>query len=545
MSVVTPPLVSDEDSTRWGVNPGHGLSAAAQAFLREHVGVPEQTFPDPQWHHIAVPATGLRPAQLDELRELLGESHLYVDDSNRRASGSGLSYLDLVARRTGVMTVPDAVATPVDEQQVAALLAWCAAHQVAVVPYGGGTSVVGGLRAPHEVCIALSTRLLDQVWDVDIESHLVTVGAGITGPELERHLATRDLTLGHYPQSWQRASIGGYAATRSAGQASTGYGRSDDMIESLTVVTPQGTVEIGRSPASAAGPDIRQIFIGSEGAFGVITRVTLRVRRAPAATDYTAVVFPDYLAGLNAFRTLVQSGERADVMRLSDPEETAVTLAMSGPSGAAGDALTRYLRLRGITEPSMAILGWEGGKAQVKARHAAALSTLRRNGAVSLTSAVGKSWVRHRFSGPYLRDTLMDGGYLVETLETATRWSQVAHLRHEVADTLNARLRVPPGTGAYVMSHVSHVYETGASLYFTVIACAEPSDALEQWRVAKAAVLDTLVHNGATITHHHAVGRDHAPWLESEVGPLGIEILRAVKDAVDPDRVLNPGVLGL
>lgn len=540
------PLVLDEDPTRWGVNPGHGLSPTAQGFLQEWVGVPTAVFPDPDWGSIVVPECALAAAQIDQLRSLLGDQQVHTDDASRRAGASGLGYLDLVARRTGQMQLPDVVVTPVDERQVGQLLTWCADNDAVVVPHGGGTSVVGGLRADTtKAVVALSTRRLDQVWDVDDESHLVTVGAGITGPELERHLATRHLTLGHYPQSWQRASIGGYAATRSAGQASTGYGRSDDMVESLTVVTPTGTVEVGCPPASAAGPDLRQVFIGSEGAFGVITRVTLRVRRAPQSTDYTAVVFPDYPAGLAAFRDLVQSGERADVMRLSDPEETAVTLAMSGPSGTASEALDRYLRLRGVKQPTMAILGWEGGRAQVKARHAAALLTLRRHGAVSLTSAVGKSWVRHRFSGPYLRDTLMDNGYLVETLETATRWSRVEHLRHEVADTLQAHLQVPQDSAVYVMSHVSHVYETGASLYFTVIACADQADSKQQWLQAKSAVMDTLVRNQATITHHHAVGRDHAPWLEAEIGPIGVRVLAAVKGAVDPQGILNPGVLGL
>lgn len=545
MAVNVEPLLLDIDPTRWGVNPGHGLSPIAQQFLRDRVGVPPAPFPDPPWVSLPIPPSNLDAEQLTHLRQLLGDQHVSVDDDVRRNIGSGLSYTDLVRRRQGNLTVPDAVVTPVDDAQVLALLRWCADNGVAVVPHGGGTSVVGGLRASAAQVIAVSTALLNTVWDVDVESHLVNVGAGITGPELERQLATRDLTLGHYPQSWQRASIGGYVATRSAGQASTGYGRSDDMVEAVTVVTPQGVIEVGRPPASAAGPDLRHMFIGSEGAFGIITRVTLRVRRAPRARDYTAVVFPDYPSGLAAFRELAQSGEQADVMRLSDPEETAVTLAMSGPSGTSAQVLDRYLALRGAREPALAVLGWEGNSGQVRFRHALAIKTLRRHGAVSLTSAIGNSWLRHRFSGPYLRDTLMDEGYLVETLETATRWSRVEHLRHDVADTLRQHLSVASGTQIYVMSHVSHVYETGASLYFTVIACADQPDAVEQWSTAKSAVLDTLVRNNATITHHHAVGRDHAPWLAAEIGDLGVEVLRAVKDTVDPRGVLNPGVLGL
>ena len=539
------PLVMDEDTTRWGVNPGHGLSDVTRAFLHSTVGVPSAAPAPVAWADVHVPPSALTSGDLAELQQLLGSAAVAIDPRTRLASAGGLSYLDLLARRTDNVRPPDAVVTPPDEDGVAAVLAWAGQRGIAVVPRGGGTSVVGGLRAVAPVVIAVSTARLDRIWEVDRESHLVTVGAGITGPELERQLATMDLTLGHYPQSWQRASIGGYIATRSAGQASSGYGRSDDMVAAVRMVTPRGIFEAGRPPASAAGPDLLQLAVGSEGAFGIVTRVTLRVRALPAASDYTAVVFPDYLAGLAAFRGLVQSRNGADVMRLSDPEETAVTLAMNGPTGRAAELLERYLHARGVTEPSLAILGWDGSRAAVTARHASALGELRRQGAVSLSAAIGNSWVRHRFSGPYLRDTLMDEGYLVETLETATRWSQVASLRHSVAGALRASLHVPEGTSPFVMSHVSHVYETGASLYFTVIAVADPNDPVGQWQRAKVEVMQTLTESGATITHHHAVGRDHAPWLTSEVGQLGVDVLRAVKRTLDPEGVLNPGVLGM
>lgn len=539
------PLIMDEDTTRWGVNPGHGLSDAARGFLSTAVGVPTAVPQRIDWATLHVPDSALSAEDAAELRRLLGPEAVATDPRTRLEQSGGLSYLDLVARRTDSLRPPDAVVSPADEDGVAAVLTWAAQHGVAVVPRGGGTSVVGGLRTEAPVVIAVSTHRLDRIWEVDRESHLVTVGAGITGPELERHLATMDLTLGHYPQSWERASIGGYVATRSAGQASSGYGRSDDMVAAIRMVTPRGVFEAGRPPASAAGPDLLQLAVGSEGAYGIITRVTLRVRALPTASDYTAVVFPDYLAGLAAFRGLVQSRNGADVMRLSDPEETAVTLAMNGPTGRAAELLDRYLRARGVAEPCLAILGWDGTRATVTARHASALGELRRNGAVSLSAAIGNSWVRHRFSGPYLRDTLMDEGYLVETLETAARWSQVAPLRHAVTRAIRESLTGPAGTTPFVMSHVSHVYETGASLYFTVIAVADASEPRAQWQRAKAAATQALVDRGATITHHHAVGRDHAPWLAAEVGPIGVDILRAVKATVDPQGLLNPGVLGL
>jgi alkyldihydroxyacetonephosphate synthase len=286
--------------------------------------------------------------------------------------------------------------------------------------------------------------------------------------------------------------------------------------------------------------------LGSEGAFGVITRVGLRVRRLPEHRVYDALVLPGFAAGVEAFRDAVQSRATADVMRLSDEAETTTTLLMSGPQGLAGAALERYLRARGVdlSGASLAILGWEGTDRElVRARRAATLRALRRHGAVSLGHGPGESWRRHRFDGPHLRDALMDAGYLVETLETATHWSGYLALHSDVTAALRESLG--PRPGPYVMSHLSHSYETGASLYTTVIAVADRRDPVAQWQRAKSATSDTLMAAGATITHHHAVGRDHAPWLSQEVGPVGMAILSAAKRSVDPEGLLNPGVLGL
>jgi alkyldihydroxyacetonephosphate synthase len=434
---------------------------------------------------------------------------------------------------------------PGSHDEVIRALAVAREHAVGVVPVGGGTSVVGGLRTSIPRMALVLTRL-GRLLHLDEVSGIATVGPAVTGPVLEALLEARGFTLGHLPQSWERATIGGYVATRSAGQASTGYGRSDEMVEYLRIATPEGTVELGRAPSTAAGPDLRGIVIGSEGAFGVITEVGLRVRRLPDHRVYDAVVLPGFAAGVEACRDAVQSRAAADVMRLSDEAETQTTLLMSGPKGLAAAALDRYLRARGVHlgSSSLAILGWEGtDRDLVRARRAATWRALRRHGAVSLGHGPGESWRRHRFDGPHLRDALMDAGYLVETLETATHWSGYLALHSEVTTSLQGSLGPPPGP--YVMSHLSHAYETGASLYTTVIAVADRRDPVAPWQSAKSAASDAIMAAGATITHHHAVGRDHAAWLPAEVGPLGMSILGAVKAAVDPHGVLNPGVLGL
>lgn len=532
---------------RWG-GPGQApeLGPAIRDYLAAHVGA-AAPWPAQPPDLAACAAPGLDDSLVAALIGIVGADGVIVSAEGRWRAAGGASYLDYVRQRAGDTSgLPDAVVSPVDHDQTQAVIDLCSAAGLPIVPAGGGTSVVGGLAAstPH---IRLSTSRMRGVKDIDEISGLVTVEAGMTGPALEAILAARGLTLGHLPQSWQRASIGGYLATRSAGQASTGYGRSDDMVESVRIATPAGSWEIGHAPSSAAGPDLLQLVIGSEGSLGVITQAALRVRRLPTARRYEAWVFPGFSRAAEGFRDLAQSRISADVMRLSDEQETATTLLMSAPGGLLGKGLDAYLRRRGIEREAaaLAILGWEAVDDSVLgARRRSAVEVLRRHGGVSLGQRPGRSWRRHRFEGPHLRDALLDAGYLVETVETATTWSNLASLRQAMHDALEAAL-ASPATRPYVMTHVSHVYETGASLYTTVIAVADRTDPMGQWRRAKAAVSEAIVAGGGTITHHHAIGRDHAPWLTTEIGQQGVEVLRAVKATLDPNGVCNPSVLGL
>jgi alkyldihydroxyacetonephosphate synthase len=334
------------------------------------------------------------------------------------------------------------------------------------------------------------------------------------------------LTLGHFPQSFEYASIGGFAVTRSSGQSSAGYGRFDDLVVGLTVVTPIGTLELGRSPANAAGPDLRELVMGSEGAFGVVTAVRLRVRPVPEVAAYEAWRFDTFAAGAAAMRTLAQADLLPTVLRLSDENETALNLA--DPDAIGGSSHGGCLM----------IAGFEGTPEAVSARRSAVATVLTELGGEPAGEEAGRRWEAGRFDAPYLRDSMLDAGVLVETLETAAYWSGLRRTYDAVSTALTGAL----GDPSLVLCHVSHVYETGASLYFTV-AAPEGDDPLDRWREAKTAAMDALVDTGATITHHHAVGTDHRPWLEDEVGPIGLSILRAVKAAVDPVGIMNPGVL--
>lgn len=472
----------------------------------------------------------LDEALLDGLRGIVGADHVLTDTATRALRTRGKSTPDLLRARAGDLTdAPDVVVRPADQAEVEALVAFAVEHHLALVPFGGGTSVTGGLVARREGfagVVSLDLVRLDRLVAVDTESMTATLEPGLRGPAAEALLAGHGLTLGHYPQSFQYASIGGFAATRSSGQSSAGYGRFDALVVGLTVVTPSGVLTLGSAPANAAGPDLRQLVLGSEGTLGVITSVTVRVRRLPAVKVYDGWRWPSFAAGADAMRTLAQAGLLPTVIRLSDETETAINLADPDSIGAGGDT------------GCLMVVGHEGEPEAVSAKRAGVAAVLTGRGGVDLGEEPGRAWEHGRFHAPYLRDSLLDVGVLVETLETATFWSN----RQRLYDAVRAALVGSLGEGALVLCHVSHVYETGCSLYFTV-AVRQGEDPIAQWAAAKAAASDAMIAAGATITHHHAVGTDHKPWLAREIGPVGVQVLRAVKDSLDPTGVLNPGVL--
>ncbi len=511
---MTVPSSTDLVHAGWG-DPARrtGLPDKAAAWLRGRVGEVMPSSPAP-----VAPLRGTRLTGQDTTA--LGAS---TTDEDRVRCAAGRSYQDLLALRSGVFDVPDGVVVPEDVDAVTALLRECVTRGIAVVPFGGGTSVVGGVTpsaGEHRAVIALDLRRLDHV-EVNETDLTARLGPGLRGPQAEALLNARGLTLGHFPQSFEHATIGGYAATRSAGQASTGYGRFDALVVAMTVQTPAGPLHLGHGAASAAGPSLLQLFLGSEGTFGVITSVTVKVRRLPAVKRYDAYLVRSWEDGLEQLRRLEQGGVVPDVARLSDPDETTVSLRSSAPAP---------VRLLGRGR-CLLVLGWEGTAASVTTRRRAA-----RVKGVRLPGG-GTAWEHGRYQGPYLRDDLMDAGFLAETLETSASWSQLVAVWAALRATLEQSLG-----RCVVMAHVSHLYPYGASLYVTVLAAAGP-DPSAQWQRAKDAACATLVAAGATITHHHAVGTDHRPWMTDEIGPLGVDVLRAVKNALDPTGILNPGKL--
>ncbi|MCV7031147.1 FAD-binding oxidoreductase [Mycobacterium sherrisii] len=510
------------------------LPDGIRSLLKQAVGLEDSQLAQLAAEQVRLRPSALRAADADALAGIVGAEYCRTDDRDRLLHAGGKSTLDLLRRKdTGVQDAPDAILLPGDEQAVAAILGYCSEHGIAVVPFGGGTSVVGGLdpvRGDFTAVVSLDLRRFDQLVELDEVSGLAVLGAGVTGPDAERLLGAHGYSLGHFPQSFQYATIGGFAATRSSGQDSAGYGRFNDMVRGLRVVTPVGTLELGRGPESAAGPDLRQLLIGSEGTFGVITQVRVRVHRVPEEVRYEAWSFPDFETGAAALRAVTQHATGPTVIRLSDEAETGVNLATTESIGETQ-----------ITGGCLAITAFEGTKEHVESRHAETSALLAARGGTSLGEGPAQAWERGRFNAPYLRDSLLAAGALCETLETATDWSNIAALKAAVTDALTTAL-AESGTPALVMCHISHVYPTGASLYFTVVA-GQRGNPIEQWRAAKAAASNAIVATGGTITHHHAVGADHRPWMRNEVGDLGVQVLRAVKATLDPAGILNPGKL--
>ena len=509
------------------------LSAGIRSLLEQALGVTGIEIATPGHDEVVLSPSALETRHRDALAAIVGSEFLRTGHSDRLLHAGGKSTLDLLRRKQIHQDAPDAVVFPGNEDDIAAILDYCTKQRIAVVPFGGGTSVVGGLdplRAEFGALITLDLRRFDTLHWLDETSGEAELGAGVTGPEAERLLGEHGFSLGHFPQSFRFASIGGFAATRSSGQNSAGYGRFNDMVRGMRVITPAGVLDLGRAPASAAGPDLRELFAGSEGVFGIITRVRVRVHPVPENVRYEAWSFPDFTTGADAVRAAIQTGTGPTVLRLSDEVETGINLATTGSIGE-----------QSITGGCLAITMFEGTEAHAESRHAETHALLSAHGGTSLGEGPAKAWEHGRFDAPYLRDALLSAGALCETLETATTWSNLPVLKAAVTEALTAAL-TESGTAALVMCHISHVYPTGASLYFTVVA-GQRGDTAQQWNTAKAAAARAIVTGGGTITHHHAVGADHRPWMTAEIGDLGVAVLRAVKQTLDPAGILNPGKL--
>jgi alkyldihydroxyacetonephosphate synthase len=479
---------------------------------------------------------------------------LFSDGRYERVSHAlGKAYRDVVRGFRGEFeNPPDLVAYPRDESEIETVLSWAEAEGAAVIPFGGGTSVVGGVepRLGERAAVTMDLRRLDRVLEVDPVSLAARIQAGATGPRLEEQLREHGLTLRHFPQSFEYATLGGWIATRAGGHFATGETHIDDLVESVRAITPRGTWESRRLPGSGAGPSPDRMLVGSEGILGAIAEAWVRVRPRPEFKASRGVEFGDFLAAAAAVREISQSGLHPANCRLLDASEAELT--------GAGDGSANLL-----------ILGFESAHHPVDRWMEIALEIAREHGGTPNSPPTGRNvdsgstnrptggedgggvgaWRGAFLLAPYLRDTFVACGVLSETFETAITWDRFEQFHASVMETARAAAAEASGVPAdgpgspRVSCRFTHAYPDGVAPYFTVLAPAIRGGEVEQWDEIKAAVSAALIDGGGTITHHHAVGRDHRPWYDRQRPAPFAAALRAAKAELDPAAILNPGVL--
>ena len=468
-----------------------------------------------------------------------------AEDRVRHARGQSLP--DWLAMRSGDFGVfPDGVAYPETAAQIRELMSWAAEHNVLLIPYGGGTSVAGHInpQAGDKPVLCLSLERMSRLLELDEQSQIATFGPGANGPQVESQLRARGYTLGHFPQSWELSTLGGWVVTRSSGQQSLRYGRIEQVFAGGKLETFAGTLEIPTFPASAAGPDLRELVMGSEGRFGIVSEVKVRVTRLAEQERFYAVFFPSWQLALSAIRELTQARVPLSMLRLSNAIETQTQLALAGHPGQIS-LLEKYLALRGAgVGKCMMTFGVTGNRQQNAASLKQAKRLLKGFGGVFTGTLLGNKWAEGRFRFPYLRHGLWEAGYAVDTLETATDWSNVDNLLNKLEGSLREALH-EDGEQVHVFTHLSHVYGEGSSIYTSYVfrPAATYAGTYARWQKLKHAACTTIANNRGTISHQHGVGRDHAPYLAVEKGELGMAALKAMAGHFDPDGRLNPGVL--
>lgn len=510
------------------------LSATSLGFLVEEVG-PGTAPQDASLEDVlaTVPSTRLSPHPL-----------ISTDPEDRLRHSRGQSLPDWIALRSGrIPAFPDGVAYPRSESDVAEILRYARATGTRLIPYGGGTSVVGHINVQDTGVSTVSVDMsrMSELISLDERSRLATFGPGVRGPELEASLRARGYTLGHYPQSFEYSTLGGWIHSRSSGQQCLGYGRIERLFSGGKVETPEGPLVLPTFPASAAGPDLKELVLGSEGRLGIMTEATVRVCPVPEVEDFQAAFFPDFQHGVSAIIDMVTSRIPLSMLRLSTPQETRTTLAMAGHERLIG-LLEKYLGYRGVREEKcMLIFASSGDRSLVRFAMTRARDAIWAHRGINVGRSFGREWVKNRFRTPYLRNTLWEAGYAADTLETATTWDRLPELLRAVETALcNGLSHV--GEKVLVFSHLSHVYTHGSSIYTTYVfrLAQDAQENLERWRTLKRAASLAMVSNGGTISHHHGVGTDHLPYLMTEKGRLGLKLLSGLIGTLDPLGIMNP-----
>lgn len=476
-----------------------------------------------------------------ELIKICGNENVVFDDFSRAKHSYGKYYGDLMRLRLGIVNnPPDAVVYPKTENEIIKLVQYCDSRRIPIIPFGLGSSVTRALEAEKGGISVDVSKNFTNIIELNTTNSTVTVEAGVSGPVLEKYLNERGYTCGHFPQSFEYSTVGGWVAAKGAGQASTGYGRIENMLVAMTVVTPSGVIHIKDFPAASIGPDFREIFIGSEGMFGIITRITIKARKYnPYNTVYASYMFHDFVPAVEAMREMMQAQCGVPhLFRISDPEETEIGLQMKGKDkGITGLAL-KLLGFKPMRRTLM-YAAMEGDSDHNRLVAEKLATVARRHKGFSLGAYATEKWLEQRYSSAYMRDPLMDNGIRLDTLETACTWDKLYTVWNQV------RSYVKGFPHAICLTHISHVYETGANLYFVFGMPMKSSKELEDFEQFHRGIIDAIFKSGGSLSHHHGIGRLTAPWFEKQHGKNHAELLRSVKKKLDPKGIMNPGVLGM
>lgn len=539
----------------WGVfDHSYHLKSPAhfQKFLVSHFGTTSYS-PPPKFEPASVRKSGLARKHISELGKLLGDEWVSLDELVRATHSMGKSYKDLIRFRSLAFSrIVDAVVFPAGEEQVQALVGLTAQYGITLIPFGGGTTVVGGVEPPQtdEPVISVDLCRMNKLIKLDEMSGLADFETGILGPDLEKTLEAHGLTLGHFPQSFEFSTLGGWIATRSAGHKSTMYGKIEDMVRGMRVVKLDGQIlEIPAYPEAAVGPDLRQLFCGSEGRYGIITQATMKVNPLPEKEILTSFVFDSFSAGMDAARAILQKGIRPAVLRLSDEKETEAMLSMDAlsesrmKSGAYGLGLGLLRRVNyPLPGGALMILGVEGSTTCVGRDLDTCRRIIKKHSGKLVGKSPAKAWLKGRYETPYLRDELLNHSILVDTLETASSWSCSMNLYLAVCSAIEktfAEQDVPGIVGC----HLSHAYADGASLYFTLMARQQPGREIKQWQEVKTAATDAILAAGGVLSHHHGIGRDHAEWMPKAVGLQSYRLIGSISSHGKQCADVNPDIL--
>ncbi|WP_297745795.1 FAD-binding oxidoreductase [uncultured Tessaracoccus sp.] len=524
-----------------------------RSFVKKMVGLDiyDATPAKPDFSSLDVPAPQIDDTLREKLRKIVGEKYLHDDDETRVVHCYGKGVRDLMRIRRGDLgRIPDVVLYPADEDEIIQIMDTVVEADAVLIPFGGGSNIVGALEAqPDEQRAVVSVNMgrLNKVLEIDEESGLARIQAGVFGPDMEEQLGARGWTMGHQPDSFVWSTLGGWIATRSTGMQSDKYGDIADITRGLRMVMPGEVLELRPLPSTSSGPSVREMVLGSEGRLGIITEAWMQVHRIPEAREIQSYFFPDYYAGLKACQEIVESDADVMMARVSDAIETQYIMANGKESSSkiskwSNQAVQKFMEVKkwDLEQIAMCLVGFEGSPNHVRYEKGLVSKIVRKHGGFGVGSGPGSMYDQKKYDTPYIRDYMLDRGLICDVSETTTPWSKAVEIYDETRKAFFKALETTGRQGT-VFCHLSHSYHAGACQYFTFVINDNTETAEHSYDVCKQAVQQAFMDHHGTVSHHHGVGEEHSPWMEQDISPAGVHVQRVLFEGIDPGKNLNPG----